>query len=71
MILSIAKQSQQRKVLLQRLVNDGYFQHNITAIQQGKGEIVVGRRSTVSDKKASDRKSDTRNMFVSFLAKEK
>ena len=53
-ILMLPKQSQQRKVLLQRLVNDGNFQHNITAIQQGKGEIVVGRRSTVTDKKASD-----------------
>ena len=49
-ILLLPKQCQQRKLLLQRLVNDGNFKHNINAIQQGKGEPVVGRRSTISAK---------------------
>ena len=53
-ILLLPKQCQQRKLLLQRLVNDGNFKHNINVIQQGKGELVVGRRSTISAKNVSD-----------------
>ena len=53
-ILLLPKQCQQRKLLLQRLVNAGNFKRNINAIQQGKGELVVGRRSTISAKNVSD-----------------
>jgi len=32
---------------LQKLVNEGNFEHNINAIEKGRGEIVVGKRGTL------------------------
>jgi len=53
-ILLLPKQSKERQLLIQKLVNEGNFAHNISSIQQGTGEIVVGRRSKIPVKKTSD-----------------
>ena len=42
-IMLLPKRSKPRKLLLQKLINDGNFAHNVNTIQQGKGETVVGR----------------------------
>jgi len=43
-ILFLPKRSKERRTRLQRLINEGNFNHNITVIQKGEGEIVVGKR---------------------------
>jgi len=53
-IRCLPKQSKRRRVLLQKLVNEGNFKHNVSTVQHGVGEIVVGRRSTLSSKTATD-----------------
>jgi len=53
-ILMLPKDSQNRKLLLQSLVNEGNFKHNTAVIEQGTGEVVVGRRSSVVSRKPSD-----------------
>lgn len=53
-ILLLKKRSPQRIKLLQVLANEGNFKHNITVIQSGKGEIVVGRSSELRKKTASN-----------------
>ena len=52
-ILCMPKGSrQQRRTKLQRLTDEGNFKHNITVMQKGEGEIVVGKRTV--DKSACD-----------------
>ena len=53
-ILLLPKQAKERRLLMQKLVNEGNFAHNIASIQQGTGEIVVGRRSKIPAKNTSD-----------------
>lgn len=43
-IMSLPKQSKERRVKLQKIVTEGNFKHNISVIKEGKGEIVVARR---------------------------
>jgi len=45
------KCSKKRKLLIERLVNEGNFKNNICAMQKGQGNIVVGRRSSNRAKK--------------------
>jgi hypothetical protein len=53
-ILELPKRCKERMNLLRQLSNEGNFKHNIDAIKKGDGEIVVGRRSTLKQIKASD-----------------
>lgn len=53
-ILLQPKRSAQRRYLLQKLVNDGNFKDNIASVQKGKGNIVVARRSVLTNRSASD-----------------
>lgn len=49
----LPKRSKERSVLLQKLVNDGNFEHNIAVIKEGEGQLVVGRRTEVKGRTAS------------------
>jgi len=49
----LPKQSKERSVLLQRLINDGNYKHNIKVMKAGEGQLVVGRRSEVKGRTAS------------------
>lgn len=53
-ILLLPKRSAQRRYLLQKHVNDGNFKHNIASVQKGKGNIVVARRSLLTNRSTSD-----------------
>ena len=43
-ILLMPKGSKERRTRLTMLTNEGNFNHNITVIQKGEGELVVGKR---------------------------
>lgn len=43
-ILFLTKRSAQRRLMIQKLVNEGNFKHNISVLKDGNGQLVVGRR---------------------------
>ena len=46
--------SKERVYQLQLLTNEGNFEHNIAAMSQGSGQIVIGRRSADEEKQVSN-----------------
>ncbi|XP_063067616.1 uncharacterized protein LOC134459242 [Engraulis encrasicolus] len=46
--LSFPKRSRKRKVLLEELRNKGNYQHNVSVIQNGVGEIVTSRQPSIT-----------------------
>lgn len=51
-IILLPKRSSERRAKLQKLANEGNFKHNINVLQEGRGELVVGKRGT--NKSASE-----------------
>ena len=51
--LSLPQGSKERVYQLQLLTNEGNFEHNIAAMSQGSGQIVIGRRSANEVKQVS------------------